>query len=173
MILCDVIATPVLSSGFAESSTETTYFAPYPTEEPDFIDDYGYSSDSDLDDDSEALYDDWEVETPQPPSTQEDAKTRTASPSETLAPDTTDAGDVTIQSPPTLSNDNVPNGSTRTSENSQSSDFGFSASITEDGHVALHHLGPPCRQIIIKDTAFLTCVSNSGLNQTNFVLKCP
>lgn len=56
----------VLSSGFAESSAESTFYAPYPPEEPDFVDDYDYASDSDLEDESGANYDDWEVEIPQP-----------------------------------------------------------------------------------------------------------
>lgn len=56
----------VLSSGFAESSAESTFYAPYPPEEPEFVDDYDYASDSDLEDESGANYDDWEVEIPQP-----------------------------------------------------------------------------------------------------------
>lgn len=95
IILYDPILPSVLSSGFAESSTETTYFAPYPIEEPDAVDDYDYSSDSDLEDDTDALYDDWEVELPQPPATQEDAEALV--PSEVLASDITGAEDTTAE----------------------------------------------------------------------------
>lgn len=95
MILCDAILPLVLSSGFAESSAETTYFASYPTEEADFVDDYDYSSDSDLEDDTDALYDDWEVELPQPPVKRGNADA--VVPSEVLAPVTTDAADATTK----------------------------------------------------------------------------
>lgn len=57
----------VLPSGFAAPSAESTFYAPYPfTEESDILDDYDYASDSDLEDESGANYDDWEVEIPQP-----------------------------------------------------------------------------------------------------------
>lgn len=95
MTLSDAILPLVLSSGFAESSAETTYFAPYPTEEADFVDDYDYSSDSDLEDDTDALYDDWEVELPQPPVKRGDVDA--VVPSEVLAPVTTIAADATTK----------------------------------------------------------------------------
>jgi hypothetical protein len=167
----------VLSTGFSESANSTHFYSPFPPEQEDYTDDYDYESDSDLDANSDV---DVEEASPHARGVKESSgRSREGSKNEPAllyAPTSALASalmsrssgspsciavEEAISTPETSS---IP----KSSKDLTPSDNSLKKSKSDVGRAqegdrtpnASIDLGCSCRQVIIRDTAFLTYVTD-------------